>query len=94
MLQIEKIETLKSLKKSIAQGGGEDKIAKRHTEGKLSARERIDLLFDGNSFVEVDAFIESRCFDFGMQKKKLAGDGVITGYGTVNGRKVFVASQD
>jgi methylmalonyl-CoA decarboxylase subunit alpha len=94
MSQIEKIETLKSLKKSIALGGGEDKIAKRHTEGKLSARERIDLLFDENSFVEVDAFIESRCFDFGMQKKKLAGDGVITGYGTVNGRKVFVASQD
>jgi len=94
MSQIEKIETLKSLKNSIALGGGEDKIAKRHTEGKLSARERIDLLFDENSFVEVDAFIESRCFDFGMQKKKLAGDGVVTGYGTVNGRRVFVASQD
>lgn len=94
MSQIEKIEALKSLKNSIALGGGEDKITKRHTEGKLSARERIDLLFDENSFVEVDAFIESRCFDFGMQKKKLAGDGVVTGYGTVNGRKVFVASQD
>lgn len=94
MSQIEKIENLKELKKSIALGGGADKIEKRHTEGKLSARERIELLFDENSFVEVDAFIESRCFDFGMQKKKLAGDGVITGYGTVYGRKVFVASQD
>jgi len=94
MSQVEKIETLKSLKNSIELGGGEDKIAKRHTEGKLSARERIQLLFDENSFVEVDAFIESRCFDFGMQKKKLAGDGVVTGYGTVNGRKVFVSSQD
>ena len=52
------------------------------------------MLFDENSFVEIDAFIESRCFDFGMQKKKLAGDGVVTGYGTVDGRKVFVASQD
>ena len=94
MSQIEKIEELKNMKNRIAVGGGEDKIAKRHTEGKLSARERIDLLFDANSFIEVDAFIESRCFDFGMQKKKLAGDGVVTGYGTINGRKVFVASQD
>lgn len=94
MSQSKKIDNLKILKKSIALGGGEDKIAKRHTDGKLSARERIELLFDKNSFVEVDAFIESRCFDFGMQKKKLAGDGVVTGYGTVNGRKVFVASQD
>lgn len=94
MSQIEKIEGLKNLKKAISLGGGEDKIEKRHLDGKLSARERIELLFDDNSFVEVDAFIESRCFDFGMQKKKLAGDGVVTGYGTVNGRKVFVASQD
>ena len=94
MSQIEKIQNLKNTKTTIAQGGGEEKIAKRHADGKLSARERIDLLFDENSFVEVDAFIESRCFDFGMQKKKLPGDGVVTGYGTVNGRKVFVASQD
>ncbi len=94
MSQKEKIESLKSMKASIALGGGQDKIEKRHTEGKFSARERINMLFDEGSFVEVDAFIESRCFDFGMQKKKLAGDGVVTGYGTVNGRKVFVASQD
>lgn len=94
MSQIDKIENLKSLKSSIALGGGQDKIEKRHIDGKLTARERIDLLFDDNSFVEIDAFIESRCFDFGMQKKKLAGDGVVTGYGTVDGRKVFVASQD
>ncbi len=94
MSQNEKIETLNDLKKNISLGGGEDKIAKRHSEGKLSARERIELLFDQDSFVEVDAFIESRCFDFGMQKKKLPGDGVVTGYGNVNGRKVFVSSQD
>ena len=94
MSQIDKIDNLKSLKSSIALGGGQDKIEKRHNDGKLTARERIDLLFDENSFVEIDAFIESRCFDFGMQKKKLAGDGVVTGYGTVDGRKVFVASQD
>lgn len=94
MSQNEKIQTLNDLKKNISLGGGEDKIAKRHSEGKLSARERIELLFDQDSFVEVDAFIESRCFDFGMQKKKLPGDGVVTGYGTVNGRKVFVSSQD
>lgn len=94
MSQKEKIENLKSMKTAIALGGGQDKIDRRHTEGKFSARERIDMLFDEGSFVEIDAFIESRCFDFGMQKKKLAGDGVVTGYGTVNGRKVFVASQD
>ncbi|QNU65325.1 methylmalonyl-CoA carboxyltransferase [Ruminiclostridium herbifermentans] len=94
MSQFDKIENLKSLKNSISLGGGQDKIDKRHADGKLTARERIDLLFDENSFVEIDAFIESRCFDFGMQKKKLAGDGVVTGYGTVDGRKVFVASQD
>lgn len=94
MSQIDKIENLKSMKSSIALGGGQSKIDKRHNDGKLTARERIDLLFDENSFVEVDTFIESRCFDFGMQKKKLAGDGVVTGYGTVDGRKVFVASQD
>ncbi len=94
MSQNDKIENLKSLKSTIALGGGQDKIEKRHNDGKLTARERIDLLFDENSFVEIDAFIESRCFDFGMQKKKLAGDGVVTGYGTVDGRKVFVASQD
>ncbi len=94
MSQIEKLQNLKNMKTTIAQGGGEEKIAKRHADGKLSARERIALLFDKNTFVEVDAFIESRCFDFGMQKKKFPGDGVVTGYGTVNGRKVFVASQD
>lgn len=94
MSQKEKIESLKSMKAAIALGGGQDKIEKRHTEGKFSARERIDMLFDEGSFVEIDAFIESRCIDFGMQKKKIAGDGVITGYGTVNGRKVFVSSQD
>lgn len=94
MSQAEKIQNLISLKKQISVGGGEDKIAKRHDEGKLTARERINLLFDESSFVEVDAFIDSRCTDFGMQKKKLAGDGVVTGYGTVFGRTVFVASQD
>ncbi len=94
MSQTEKIQNLISLKKQISVGGGEDKIAKRHDEGKLTARERINLLFDEGSFVEVDAFIDSRCTDFGMQKKKLAGDGVVTGYGTVFGRTVFVASQD
>ena len=94
MSQAEKIQNLKTLKEQISIGGGEDKIAKRHDEGKLTARERINLLFDEGSFVEVDAFIDSRCTDFGMQKKKLSGDGVVTGYGTVFGRTVFVASQD
>lgn len=94
MPQVEKIKELQELKQGISLGGGQDKIDKRHTEGKLTARERINLLFDEGSFVEVDAFIDSRCFDFGMQKKKLPGDGVVTGYGKVFGRTVFVSSQD
>jgi acetyl-CoA carboxylase carboxyltransferase component len=94
MPQVEKIKELQELKHGISLGGGQDKIDKRHTEGKLTARERINLLFDEDSFVEVDAFIDSRCFDFGMQKKKLPGDGVVTGYGKVFGRTVFVSSQD
>lgn len=75
-------------------GGGETKIAKQHEAGKLTARERIELLFDQDTFVEVGAFAEGRVSDFGLEKKKVIGDGVITGYGKINGRTVFVASQD
>ena len=90
----EKIEELKQKKEKLILGGGINSIEKQHKSGKLTARERISLLFDTDSFVEVDAFAETRATDFEMQKKKVPGDGVVTGYGTVNGRTVFVSSQD
>src|SRR3954453_12337274 len=71
-------------------GGGADRIKKQHESGKLSARERIDLLLDAGSFVEMDPFVTHRCTDFGMEEQKFLGDGVITGYGLVDGRKIFV----
>ena len=75
-------------------GGGEKRIASQHKKGKLTARERIELLLDPDSFEEWDMFVEHRCHDFGMEKETIPGDGVVTGYGTVNGRLVFVFSQD
>jgi propionyl-CoA carboxylase beta chain len=75
-------------------GGGERRVAAQHAKGKLSARERIDLLLDPGSFEEWDMFVEHRCADFAMAAQKIPGDGVVTGYGTVNGRLVFVFSQD
>lgn len=75
-------------------GGGESKIAKQHNAGKLTARERIEILFDKDTFVEVDAMIESRLSDFGLQDKKVPGDGVVTGYGYIDGRLVFASSED
>lgn len=90
----DKINNLRERKDSLEFGGGADRIARQHEAGKMTARERIALLFDENSFVEVDAFVETRSTDFDMQKKKVAGDGVVTGYGSVNGRLTFVSSQD
>ena len=75
-------------------GGGERRAAAQHAKGKLTARERIELLLDPGSFEEWDMFVEHRCTDFGMAEQKIPGDGVVTGYGTVNGRLVFVFSQD
>ena len=75
-------------------GGGAQRIAARHAKGKLSARERLELLLDAGSFEEWDMFVEHRCTDFGMEEQKIPGDGVVTGYGTINGRMVFVYSQD
>ena len=76
------------------QGGGSDRIAKQHETGKLTARERIELLLDPGSFCELDKFVTHRSADFGMAEKKILGDGVVTGYGTVEGRQVFVFAQD
>ena len=75
-------------------GGGEQRIAKQHESGKLTARERLELLFDKDTFNEVGGLVEARMTDFGLDKKKILGDGVVTGYGKINGRTVFAASQD
>jgi propionyl-CoA carboxylase beta chain len=75
-------------------GGGEKRIAAQHAKGKLTARERIELLLDEGTFEEWDMFVEHRCSDFGMADNKIPGDGVVTGYGTINGRLAFVFSQD
>ena len=82
-------------KRAAAQlGGGDQRIEAQHAKGKLTARERIDLLLDDGTFEEWDMFVEHRCSDFGMEANRVPGDGVVTGYGTVNGRLVFVFSQD
>ncbi|MEP4197567.1 MAG: acyl-CoA carboxylase subunit beta [Aliishimia sp.] len=75
-------------------GGGQKRIDAQHGRGKLTARERIDLLLDEDSFEEYDMFVTHRCTDFGMEQQKPAGDGVVTGWGTINGRQVYVFSQD
>lgn len=75
-------------------GGGQDKIDRQHEEGKLTARERINALMDVDSFVEINEFVQHRCADFGMGKKDMPGDGVITGWGYTDGRKTFVYAQD
>src|SRR5256712_7739228 len=75
-------------------GGGEERLAKRQAEGKLTARERVDQLLDPGSFVELDRFKTHRCLDFGMAERKIYGDGVVTGHGTIDGRLVFIFSQD
>ena len=75
-------------------GGGEKRIQAQHAKGKLTARERLEMLLDPESFEEYDMFVEHRCEDFGMAEQRIPGDGVVTGWGTINGRLVFVFSQD
>jgi len=76
------------------QGGGEKRIGAQHARGKLTARERIDLLLDPGSFEEIDMFVEHDCHEFGMEERKIPGDGVVTGWGTVNGRPIYVYAKD
>lgn len=78
----------------IEQGGGFERIEKQHERGKYTARERIDMLLDEGSFVELFSFVQHRCSDFGMDEQNGACDGVVTGYGKINDRTVFVFSQD
>jgi propionyl-CoA carboxylase beta chain len=75
-------------------GGGEARIEAQHARGKLTARERIDLLLDPDSFEEIDMFVEHDCHEFGMEERKIPGDGVVTGWGTVNGRPIYVYAKD
>ena len=90
----ERIEKMLKLSEHIIAAGGEKKVAKQHESGKLTARERIALLLDEGSFVELDRFVSHRCTNFGQDKKELPGEGVTTGYGTVDGRLVYVFAQD
>lgn len=90
----EKIDLMKAKKAHILQGGGEKRIAKQHEKGKMTARERLELLFDEGSFIELDQFVKHRCTNFGQEKKDLPAEGVVTGYGTVDGRLVYAFAQD
>lgn len=89
-----KEQQLHEKRQALQQGGGAERIDKQHQQGKLSARERISLLLDENSFQEIGAFVEHRSTNFGLDKQKFLGDGVITGYGNIHGRLVYVYSQD
>jgi propionyl-CoA carboxylase beta chain len=89
-----KVEWLKQKRKEAQKGGGEERIKKQHDKGKLTARERIDLLLDKGSFEEIDPFVTHRSEKFGLDKKKIPGDGVVTGYGKIHGRPIYVFSQD
>jgi len=89
-----RMEQLATLRQKALEGGGVTRIEAQHARGKLTARERIALLLDPGSFEELDAFVEHRCRDFGMDDKRILGDGVVTGHGLVDGRRVFVFSQD
>ena len=90
----EKIALMHAKKEHIQLGGGQKRIDKQHEKGKMTARERIEKLFDENTFVELDMFMKHRCTNFGQDKKELPGEGVVTGYGTVDGRLVYAFAQD
>jgi propionyl-CoA carboxylase beta chain len=90
----DKLDRLQSLREEARQGGGAKRLEQQHARGKLSARERLDLLLDDDSFTEIDAFVTHRASDFGLDDERYLGDGVVTGFGRVDGRLVFVYSQD
>lgn len=90
----EKIDQFHEKLAKIEQGGGQKRIDKQHAQGKMTARERLQVLFDEGSFTEISQFIRHRCTNFNMQEKDIPGDGVVTGYGTVNGRLVYAYAED
>ena len=94
MTSLKKSEELRALREEAGRGGGPDRIDKQHEQGKYTARERIDILLDDNSFEEFDMFVVHRATGFGMQNRKIHGDGVVTGYGTIDGRLVYVFAHD
>jgi len=94
MSKQDKIERLKNLRENSKLGGGKNRIEKQHEKGKLTARERIEILVDKESFQEIDAFVTHRSNAFGLDKQHILGDGVVTGYGKINGRPVYLFSQD
>ncbi len=90
----QELERLQEMRAEAQLGGGADRIAQQHERGKLTARERLELLLDAGSFVEFDAYVTHRATDFGLETQRYLGDGVVTGHGTISGRLVFVFSQD
>lgn len=93
-MSVNKLDDLRQRREKILAGGGEKRIAKQHESGKLTARERLDLLFDEGTFVEMDAYVKHRCTNFGMEKVDAPAEGVVIGYGKVDGRLVYAYSQD
>jgi len=90
----DKINQLIELREKARMGGGEKRIADQHAKGKFTARERIEMLLDDGSFEEYDMFMTHRCTDFGLENQNFLSDGVVTGHGTIDGRVVYVYSQD
>src|SRR4051794_4669195 len=88
------LEQLESRRLAARMGGGQARINAQHAKGKLTAREWLEILLDEGSFEEYDMYVTHRCTDFGMENQKVPGDGVVTGWGTINGRLVYVFSQD
>src|SRR4051812_39023397 len=91
---VERLNDLEKKNEMAFVGGGTDRVTKHKQGGRLTARERLDVLLDPGSFVEVDRFVTHRCTNFGMEKTKIPGDAVVTGYGRINGKIVYVYSQD
>src|SRR3954466_13764988 len=94
MSYLDRLRELAEREKQAELGGGRERIEKQHAAGKLTARERLELLLDPGSFVELDKFVVHRCAELEMEKQKIPGDGVVTGYGAIGGRTVYVFSQD
>ena len=90
----EKLDELRRRNAQAEAGGGEERRARQHAEGKLAARERLELLFDEGSFEEIDKLVEHRSQDFGMAEQRIPGDGVVTGFGRINGRPAYAFAQD
>lgn len=94
MAHEKEVKKLEEMREQALLGGGKNRIRTQHEKGKLTARERIELLLDDGSFQEIDAFVTHRIYDFGLEKKKILGDGVVTGFGKIHGRQVGIFSQD